>query len=356
MPLIVRLATATSLIVVILALALLLPLPSARSQATVKSFELRPGVVVSLDKNEAYVMKPEGGIAAVNLAQGNELWRSSEAAKPLTVSGDLLISQAEPKAGERALRIVTLNTSEDGRPEVQQSIELPKGVNAMIGETPNRSFKAVARVVTGKAAVAWEYAERPLRGMRMGQEVLPDESAPVPGRDEPGHRGALEGEKEEEGGEMEVTNGSFRLDLKSGEVSAKRLGSNVTERRALRAAQSAPPASVAGVPEPQFRSADGRHVMNPERVADDTAWDKYVWTVYDAGSGERVGQAKSHVRYAPFFVVDKLLVTVSGPELRQTDQGAVEEPLQIKALDLSTGQVAWTQPIRDTVNRLPPPP
>jgi hypothetical protein len=33
-----------------------------------------------------------------------------------------------------------------------------------------------------------------------------------------------------------------------------------------------------------------------------------------------------------------------------------EEPLQIKALDLSTGEVAWTQPIRDTVNRLPPPP
>ena len=146
----------------VVVLAAFAPLPAAWSQAEVKSFELRPGVVVSLDKNEAYVMKPEGGIAAVGLAQGDELWRSSEAAKPLTVSGDLLVSQAEPKAGERALRIVTLNTSADGRPEVQQSVELPKGVNAMIGETPNRSFKAVARVVTGEAAVAWEYAERPL--------------------------------------------------------------------------------------------------------------------------------------------------------------------------------------------------
>ena len=68
---------------------------------------------------------------------------------------------------------------------MQQSVELPKGVNAMIGETPNRSFKAVARVVTGEAAVAWEYAERPLRGMRMGQEVLPEEAAPLPGRDQP---------------------------------------------------------------------------------------------------------------------------------------------------------------------------
>ena len=341
----------------VFALVVLLPLEAALGQATVKSFELRPGVVVSLDKNEAYVMKPEGGIAAVGLAQGNELWRSKDAAKPLTVSGDLLVSQAEPKAGERALRIVTLNTGEDGRPEVQQDVELPKGVNAMIVETPNRSFRAVARIATGDAAVAWEYAERPLRGMRMGQEVLPEETAPRPGRDEPGGRRALKAdEEEEEAGKMDVTTGSFRLDLKSGEVSAKRLGASGAERRALRAAPAAPPANVPGVPEPQFRSADGRHVMHPELVADDTAWDKYVWTVYDAATGERLGQVKSHVRYAPFFVTGTTLVTVSGPELRQTEQGAVAEPLQIKALDLTTGDVAWTQAIRDTVNRLPPPP
>lgn len=339
----------------VFALTLLLPLSAARSQAPVNSFELRPGVVISLDKNEAYVMKPEGGIAAVGLAQGDELWRSREAAKPLTVSGDLLVSQAEPEAGESALRIVTLDTSASGRPEVQQDVELPKGVNAMIGESLNRSFKAVARVVTGEATVVWEYAERPQRGARLGQEVLPDESAPVPGRDEPGGHRAVK-ESKEERRKMRVTTGSFRLDLKSGEVSGKRLGASGAERRALRSAQAAAPASVPGVPEPQFRSADGKHVMHPERVADDTAWDKYVWTIYGAASGERLGQVKSHVRYAPFFVTGTLLVTVSGPELRQTEQGAVEEPLQIKGLDLTTGDVAWTQPIRDTANRLPPPP
>ena len=341
--------------VLVFALTLLLPLSAARGQAPVNSFELRSGVVVSLDKNEAYVMKPEGGIAAVGLAQGNELWRSPEAAKPLTVSGDLLVSQAEPKAGDGALRIVTLDTSAGGRPEVQQDVELPKGVNAMIGESLNRSFRAVARVVTGEAAVVWEYAERPQRGARLGQEVLPDESAPVPGRDEPGGRRAVK-ESKEERRKMQVTTGSFRLDLKSGEVSGKRLGASGAERRALRAAQAAAPASVPGVPEPQFRSADGKHVMHPEQTADDTVWDKYVWAIYDAASGERLGQVKSHVRYAPFFVTGTLLVTTSGPELRQTEQGAVEEPLQIKALDLTTGEVAWTQPIRDTANRLPPPP
>ena len=62
MPRFFRLANATPLIAVILALVLLLPLPSARSQEAVKSFELRPGVVVSLDKNEAYVMKPEAAL------------------------------------------------------------------------------------------------------------------------------------------------------------------------------------------------------------------------------------------------------------------------------------------------------
>jgi hypothetical protein len=85
-------------------------------------------------------------------------------------------------------------------------------------------------------------------------------------------------------------------------------------------------------------------------------WDKYVWTIYDAGSGERLGQVKSHVRYAPFFVTGTLLVMTTGPGLRHTGQGLVEEPLQMKAFDLTTGQVAWTQPIRDTANRLPPPP
>jgi hypothetical protein len=347
---------AVALVAFAFALISLLPLPAAWSQASVTSFELRPGVVVSLDKSEAYVMEPEGGIAAVDLNQGSARWRSTEAAKPLTLSGDLLVSQAEPKPGERALRIVTLNTSEDGRPELQQDIELPLGVNAMIGETPNRSFRAVARVVTGDAAVAWEYAERPLRGMRMGKEVLPGEAADEPEQEGPGRR-ALEEKEEEEEGQMEVASGSFRLDLKSGEVSAKRLGATAVERKALRAAQSAPPARVAGVPDPQFLSADGNHVMHPELVADDTVWDKYVWTVYDAGTGARLGEIKSHVRFAPFFVVDnKLLVTVSGPALRQTEQGLVEEPLQIKALDLTTGEVAWTKPIRDTANRQAPPP
>ena len=57
-------------------------------------------------------------------------------------------------------------------------------------------------------------------------------SAPVPGRDEPGVRAVAKSpEEEEEGGEMKVTIGSFRLDLKSGDVTAKRLGSSSPNAR-----------------------------------------------------------------------------------------------------------------------------
>ena len=78
------------------------------------SFQLSPGVVVDPDRREAYLMSPEGGIVAVDLAEGAPVWRSSAADKPLTIAGTLLISQAEAPGPANALRIVTLDTSRGG--------------------------------------------------------------------------------------------------------------------------------------------------------------------------------------------------------------------------------------------------
>ena len=36
------------------------------------SFQLSPGVVVDLDRSQAYVMSPEGAIVAVDLTKGAE--------------------------------------------------------------------------------------------------------------------------------------------------------------------------------------------------------------------------------------------------------------------------------------------
>ena len=53
-------------------------------------------------------------------------------------------------------------------------------------------------------------------------------------------------ESKEERRKMQVTTGSFRLDLKSGEVSGKRIGASGAERRALRAARRACRSKVVG--------------------------------------------------------------------------------------------------------------
>src|SRR3954463_16411273 len=58
---------------------------------------LRDGVLVAPDRGLAYVMRPGGGIDAIDLASGNVRWHSDAAAKPLAISGKRLIAQAESK-------------------------------------------------------------------------------------------------------------------------------------------------------------------------------------------------------------------------------------------------------------------
>src|SRR5262249_155363 len=111
---------------------------------TPNSFELAPGLVGDLNPNRAYVMRPEGGIAAVDLAQGNELWHSMDAAKPLTVSGELLISQAEPEEDSNELKIVTLDTENEGKRVLEQSVPLPRSVEPSLTRSAARSLSATA--------------------------------------------------------------------------------------------------------------------------------------------------------------------------------------------------------------------
>jgi len=122
------------------------------------------------------------------------------------------------------------------------------------------------------------------------------------------------------------------------------------------AAAAAPNPLLPGVPEPQFLSADGHYVLSSKRVADDPTWDKYLWTVYDRNTGQEVGSLRAHVRYAPFFVTGSRIVFETRPHMRPSSGRPAPEPLQIRAVDLGTGQALWSHPIRDTTITEPPPP
>jgi hypothetical protein len=333
------------------------------------SFQLSPGVVVDPDRHQAYVMNPSGGIVAVDLAEGVPVWRTRKAAKPLTLAGDLLVGQAEAPGPANELRIVTLDTSRRGRQVTEALVELPPGVQPAIASSLNRSFTAEVRPEPGEAAVAWEFVEEPLRGIAPGPiEVLPGEAPPaLSAATPPALPGAVTAvpaaAPEPVGAATVVVRGAARVDLSSGTVTATEVRRMPTPSPAAVSAGETPPAAdlgpdelLQGVPEPQFLSADGRHVLSSQRVADDPEWDKYRWTIFERDSGRRLGELRMHLRYAPFFVDGTRVIYQTPPYARRRGRRMVEEPLQLRAADLDTGAPVWSQPVRDTVDRQPPPP
>lgn len=304
------------------------------------SFQLSPGILVSIGQRMAYVMKPEGGLSAIDLAGGKEVWHSPDAARPLTLAGDQLVSQAEPKDSQGQLRIVTLD-ARVGRQIAESTVDLPPGVNALLGKSSNKMFSASARIVDGDAAVSWLYAERPVRGAPPRKpEVLPGESLPA---------AAARPSELQRAGE-------FRLNLATGTVKSQQINSSPTPT-SERVPEISADNRLRDVPEPQFLSADGRYVMSSELVGDDSVWDKYRWTIYDLNTGRRLGQLRAHVGYAPFFVIDSALIHEEGPHAHRIATGVVEEePFQIRAVDLNSGNRLWTQTVRDLTVRSAPPP
>ena len=339
--------------------------PTAERIDSVASFELSPGVVIDPDRSEAYVMHPEGGIAAVDLAAGNDLWRSREAAKPLTVAADALVSQAEEPGPANALKIVTLNTRTGGQRMVESLVPLPPNVYPTIAQAPHRSFTAHAVPEAGEATLSWEFTEEPLRGMPPGPlQVLPGEApAAVSAIAEAADDAAAPtvfAAPVEPGAHPEVLRGAVRIDLSSGTVAPAISPHFAPAAAAAPVGQTSPDlasdAALADVPKPQFLSADGNHILSSKRIADDPEWDKYLWTVYDRSTGARVGEFRTHIRYGPFFVKDGRAIYQMPPHARRTAAGFVESPPQIEAVDLASGARVWSHAVRDTVDRGPRPP
>jgi hypothetical protein len=333
----------------------------------VPSFQLSPGVIVDPDRREAYVMSPQGGIDAVDLAEGTPVWHSSDADKPLTVADTLLVGQSEAPGPADGLRIVTLDTSRGGEQVSEAMVGLPPGVQPMIVPSLNRSFTASARAEPEGTVVSWEFVEQPARGVAEGpMEVLPGEAPPAASAAAPPvtglgaiPTGAMD--TAEPGGEATVVRGAARVDPLSGTVTEEPvtpapLAPSLAAGDSAPASDLAPDAALPGVPQPQFLSADGRHVLSSIRVANDPEWDKYLWTVFERDSGRRAGELRMHVRYVPFLVAGTRIVFQTPPVVRRQGEEMVQEPVLLRAVDLTTSTPVWNQPVRDTVDREPPPP
>src|SRR5262249_23507441 len=98
-----------------------------------------------------------------------------------------------------------------------------------------------------------------------------------------------------------------------------------------------------------YVSADGRHVLTSQLVGDDRDLKtKYLWTISSVADGTRIGETYSPFPRAPFFVSGTKLVFESRPYAIQVEGKMTREPLNLRAVDLAFGTVAWSFPLRDT--------
>jgi hypothetical protein len=298
---------------------------AAVSASSAQAFELTKGVIVDPASGAVYLMNREHGIDAIELASGNLIWRSTSAAEPLLVFDDRLVAQAEAPAGNRVLPIAVMNPAAHGELLLSATVPLPPPAFASIDAAMGSSFSADASVSSDELEVSWRFTQHAGLG-RPG-------SAPP-----------------------EIS-GAAKINLKTAHVQVLPASNSPPQRRANPAG---------GVPadiqlEPGFNfviaSADGQTILaNKPAGTDATGWTDYLWAIYSLQTGERLGEIRMPTSAAPFFVRNSILVYVSRPYGRRVNGNWIQEPLELRAVDLTTSREVWKTPIRDTAYHGPLPP
>ena len=303
----------------------------AMSDGRADSFELRAGVLVDMENGRLYLMSPDSQVEAVDFSNGQQLWSNTDAAKPLAESDGMLVCQAETPAEPNNLRLVVLDVQ--GQQLHESTVALPPQVVASIDGDMTSRFSVRAVASAGDSLVSWDYYSFPMRGM-----------ISAPDEDDEAEQPALVASPPQ-------TSGTLLMNLRSGAMAP-------VEPQDVPAALLArpPEAEAAAADSSQRLSADGRHTLRSEQVADDREWEKYRWSIIDNESGEEVGQLSSYLSQSPFVLVGSRIIFETGPYTRLIDSIMVEQPLVIQMVDLETGEQVWSRPVRDTTYRgaLPP--
>jgi hypothetical protein len=292
---------------------------------------LHDGVVVDPASQMAFVISPEGGIDALDLATGDVRWKSRAAARPLMMVDGLLVAQAAPGA-RREFVLVALAPA-GGAERRRFTVDLPEGVQARVAAGPAEAFKLRTLLAGGAPIVAWAYESRPLRGVAPGRE------APALAQEQASLARTAAAAPE--------TEGAIQVDVSAGRAVPVAID---PEQPALEArSQLAATAGAAG--SRRFASVDERHVLVSEPSLDPANWrTPYRWTISDA-NGASLGTFDSSVSMAPFIVLGTRLFYVAQPESHRAGAVMTTAPLRLRALDVRAGTGLWAVPVADTVYR-----
>ena len=360
------------LIELIISVVLLTPLAvlldSPRAAAAV--FELRPGVIVDTGEREAYLMNPHGGIEAIALTSGKVLWSTTAAAKPLFLLNRRLLAQGE--SGGHVMPIAMLDTKRDGQVTFKTSLPLPAGVTPSIDQGLGSSFFTRARIDDGIATIRWSFTETSVTGIFQP-------GPPAERRQDGGFRinlrtGRVEAltaklVKEQTGPLDQSLPTRLRAVEKTLQTRPRRAGefffatqSQAVGRIVLKRWRADNGEELADVALPKGTiatspSADGLMVAAIRPAgADAVGRQNYLWSIYSLDSGSRVGEIRMPTSAAPFFLWHSALVYESGPFALRSGDKWLTEPLNLRAVDVTTGSQLWKRPLRDTTYRSPTPP
>lgn len=316
-------AVALASILVLGACQIQAPVPPRAYAAPVANYELRDGVIYDSERSRLYVMGVERRVEAIDAKTGQVLWTSDACGKPLLLGVDGLLCQTEAtQAGQ--LVLVVLDPAGSGRVSRRLSIKLPDGATPLIDDTIDRTFRAQAVVFSGDVYLTWRQEQRTV-------VALPSNYAPPQRTENTMRFDIVNGVLSRPPSNLAaVTFNTRSIDL-LGQERAQRLG------------------------EPQFRSADGRHLMLSERVEEPSYPRRYEWFIWARQPLTLRGSLQNFQRQNSFAVMEDLVVVEIRPHaVRQGDE-MVATPLSLRAYSVYDGREIWTRAIRDTTYRGPLP-
>jgi len=321
-----------------------------------------------------YLMKPGGGIDAIDLGSGRPFWTATVAAKPLLLHGQLLISQAETGGAAGTLRIVGLDAKAEGRPRWQADITLPSGVAASVDDGLGATFRISARARDGDAIISWSYAQARASGI-----------APPP----------QDGQRQQMAGAVRIELRTGHVEVLDAGVSSSKATDGLPERLArlvesgdlpihpwraenffsVLAPESPSKGHItvkrwsAGTGDPlpdisistdgstiRYPSADGKLLLASKLEGlDPDGSEDYLWSIFSLETGEQIAQLHNGTPGAWFYLSGSSLIHEVRP-IAQVVAGRSEwEPPMLRAVDLKTSHEIWARPFRDTAYRGPYP-
>ncbi len=290
------------------------------SSLQAQTVELRSGVLADAASATVFVMHPEGGIDAVNTADGSLRWHSDSGQRPVLQEQGRLLTQGNAGQQDNELNLVVLDAA-SGVAVASQFVDLPQGVVASINDGLGTSFSVSS---LGSGFVSWQSQRQLIQG------AFQENQQPAVNRD----------------------NGGLSVDVQAGIVAPVSFDDLPPAQPRIINAQ--PGELLQGVAGRQFVSADRNHRLASRRTKSDSFM-VYQWDIYNAG-GAVLGSIAAHTSRSDFIVLDDaVMLYVSDPFAVREGNQLVEYPLSLIAVDLTSGEVLWRLPLRDTSYRGPYP-